>query len=105
LSIFQTVSRYLGIYYATLQSRQDSLLQHHEKSVSWKNFGKLRIAYTTQAFNEGMTHLDCVSAVEEVAKLCAKLGHQVEEAKLVVDAIRLRKAPIDGSTSHIELEY
>jgi hypothetical protein len=29
---------YLDIYVATLQSRQNCLLQPHEKSVSWNNF-------------------------------------------------------------------
>ncbi len=42
--------------------------------------GRLRIAFTTEAFTGGKVHDDCVRAVREAAGLCADLGHDVEEA-------------------------
>jgi len=42
--------------------------------------GRLRIAFTTEAFTGGAVHADCVSAVREAAALCADLGHEVVEA-------------------------
>lgn len=42
--------------------------------------GRLRIAFTTQAGSGVTIQNDCVQAVEDVAKLCAGLGHNVEEA-------------------------
>jgi amidase len=42
--------------------------------------GKLKIAFTTQPANDVRVHADCVRAVREAAKLCADLGHEVEEA-------------------------
>ena len=48
--------------------------------------GQLRIAFTTIA-REGIdVHDDCVKAVHDAAKLCADLGHEVEEAELNVGA-------------------
>jgi amidase len=41
--------------------------------------GRLRIAFTTQAVTGAVVHPDCVAAVQEAAKLCADLGHHVEE--------------------------
>ena len=41
--------------------------------------GKLRIAFTTQATTGTIVHPDCVAAVRDAAKLCADLGHHVEE--------------------------
>lgn len=51
--------------------------------------GKLRIAYTTQAFTGASVHTDCIRAIEETAKLCADLGHEVEEAapNILVDPL------------------
>lgn len=46
--------------------------------------GRLRIAYTVRAGGE-TAHPDCVRAVEEAAKLCAELGHAVEERDIDVD--------------------
>lgn len=46
--------------------------------------GRLRIAYSTEA-RGAVTHEDCVKAVEDAAKLCAGLGHEVEEKALQVD--------------------
>ncbi len=41
--------------------------------------GKLRIAFTTQSPTGSDVHPDCVAAVQDAAKLCADLGHHVEE--------------------------
>jgi amidase len=41
--------------------------------------GKLRIAFTTQAATGAAVHADCIAAVREAAKLCADLGHHIEE--------------------------
>jgi amidase len=42
--------------------------------------GNLRIAFTTVAATGVPVHADCVAAVHDAAKLCADLGHEVEEA-------------------------
>jgi amidase len=42
--------------------------------------GRLRIGFTAAAPTGVPVHPDCVSAVEDAAKLCAELGHEVEEA-------------------------
>jgi len=42
--------------------------------------GKLRIALTTGSLTGSEVHPDCVAAAEDTAKLCADLGHEVEEA-------------------------
>ncbi len=42
--------------------------------------GKLRIAFTAKAPLGTPVHPDCVAAVEDAAKLCADLGHEVVEA-------------------------
>jgi amidase len=44
--------------------------------------GKLRIAFTAKAAGGGPVHADCVEAVQKAAKLCASLGHEVEETAL-----------------------
>jgi amidase len=41
---------------------------------------RLRIAFSTHNPLGGRVHPDCVEATERGAKLCAELGHQVEEA-------------------------
>jgi amidase len=41
---------------------------------------KLRIAFTVKKLDGTALHRDCVSAVKHAAKLCEKLGHDVEEA-------------------------
>ncbi len=46
--------------------------------------GRLRIAYTTGE-REYQAHPDCARAVEEAARLCAELGHEVEERDLGLD--------------------
>jgi len=42
--------------------------------------GKLRIAFTTATITGVPVHADCVAAAQDAAKLCAELGHEVEEA-------------------------
>lgn len=45
----------------------------------------LRIAFTTKRLDGTPVHADCIAAVEEAAKLCRELGHEVEEASPTVD--------------------
>jgi len=47
--------------------------------------GKFRIALMTAVGPKPLVHPDCVSAAEEAAKLCADLGHCVEEASPRID--------------------
>lgn len=42
--------------------------------------GRLRIAFSTAAPSGATIHPDCVEAVHEAARLCADLGHAVDEA-------------------------
>lgn len=51
--------------------------------------GRLRIALQTRAFNGSDTHPDCVAAAMDAARLCAELGHEVEETSLSIHAERL----------------
>ncbi|HUN51164.1 MAG TPA: amidase family protein, partial [Candidatus Sulfotelmatobacter sp.] len=43
--------------------------------------GRLRIAFTTAAWNGSAVHAECVAAVNAAAKLCEALGHHVEEGR------------------------
>ena len=54
--------------------------------------GRLRIALTTTAFNGKPVHAECADAARAAAKLCASLGHTVEEARPQVDAGALAMA-------------
>jgi Asp-tRNA(Asn)/Glu-tRNA(Gln) amidotransferase A subunit family amidase len=47
--------------------------------------GQLRIALTAKAFNGAPVDAQCKSAVEDAAKLCESLGHQVSEAAPILD--------------------
>lgn len=49
---------------------------------------RLRIAVTRGSLIETALHADCIAAVDSAARLCAALGHSVEEAA----------PPIDGAT-------
>jgi len=49
------------------------------------NPGKLHIAFTSKPATNVAIHPDCVKAVEEAAKLCADLGHEVVEAAPTID--------------------
>ena len=53
---------------------------------------KLRIAFTTKDYSGNPIHADCKAAVEQTAKLCASLGHAVEEMPLPVDGDAIRDA-------------
>jgi amidase len=46
---------------------------------------RLRIAFSARGINGALAHADCVAAVESAAKLCADLGHRVEEAMPVLE--------------------
>jgi len=53
---------------------------------------KLRIAFSTRALYADESHPDCVAAVQDAAKLCEALGHEVVEAHLPVDRGPLAEA-------------
>jgi amidase len=50
--------------------------------------GKLRIALCKKPFLPGAPHADVLAAADDAAKLCASLGHEVEEVVLPIDAER-----------------
>jgi len=54
--------------------------------------GRLRIALTTQSITGSPVHPDCVAAAEDAARLCAELGHLVEEAAPPLDGNVLSQA-------------
>lgn len=47
--------------------------------------GRLRIAFTTKAWNGLAVDPACIAAVEDAARLCESLGHHVEEASPAFD--------------------
>ncbi|MCP3984540.1 MAG: amidase [bacterium] len=53
---------------------------------------RLRIALQRSTWNGTSTHADCVAAVEDAARLCEELGHDVVEAALEIDADAMRRA-------------
>jgi amidase len=53
--------------------------------------GRLRIAFTTKPPIPAEVHPDCLAAIEEAAKLCQELGHDVEEADPGVDGEALAR--------------
>lgn len=54
--------------------------------------GRLRIAFTTTPPTDVPVHQDCIAAVQEAAKLCAELGHEVEEASPQLEREKLVKS-------------
>lgn len=54
--------------------------------------GKLRIAFAAVAPDGASLHPDCVQAVNEAAKLCSDLGHEVAEASPAVNGEMLVRA-------------
>jgi amidase len=50
---------------------------------------KLRIAFATKKLDNRPLHPDCTAAVSSAAKLCAELGHEVEEASPGLDQAML----------------
>ena len=51
---------------------------------------KLRIALMLKDHRGAKLHPECLAAVENAAKLCAALGHTVEEADPELDMVALR---------------
>lgn len=47
--------------------------------------GRLRVALSTRALTGQDIHPDCVAAVQDAARLCESLGHQVVEASPAID--------------------
>lgn len=54
--------------------------------------GRLRLGFWSRTFRDEPIHPECASGVKKAAELCADLGHQVEEAKPVVDLDRITDA-------------
>ncbi|HRD27113.1 MAG TPA: amidase family protein, partial [Caulobacter sp.] len=54
--------------------------------------GKLRIGVIPGALDGGEIDADCAAAVADAAKLCASLGHAVEEVTLDLDFAAIREA-------------
>jgi amidase len=54
--------------------------------------GKLRIAFSTQAYTSVPVHPDCLAAVHDAAQLCVELGHEVTEAAPQLHGEMLSKA-------------
>jgi amidase len=50
---------------------------------------KLRIAFSTRKLDGNALHPDCVAAVKRAAKLCADLGHEIEEASPALDQAQM----------------
>ncbi len=68
--------------------------------------GPLRIALQTSTWNGAPTHPSCVAAAEDAAKLCASLGHHVEEARFELDLEPFREATgvIIGASTRATME-
>ncbi|MFI6287176.1 amidase [Streptomyces sp. NPDC051018] len=54
--------------------------------------GRLRIVVSRESPTGSPLHPDCVAAVEDAARLCESLGHQVEEGTPRIDAAGIAKA-------------
>ena len=54
--------------------------------------GRLRIAFTSKAFNGAVVDPECRAAVQDAAKLCSELGHRVSEAAPAIDYATLGQA-------------
>jgi amidase len=66
--------------------------------------GKLRIAYNTVPLPGTPVDPECVEAVHATARLCASLGHHVEEAAPKLDADGLARATSAITFSHLNAE-
>jgi Asp-tRNA(Asn)/Glu-tRNA(Gln) amidotransferase A subunit family amidase len=68
--------------------------------------GRLRIALQTTTWNASPTHPTCVAAAEDAAKLCASLGHHVEETRFEIDVEPFREATglIIGANTRATME-
>jgi amidase len=54
--------------------------------------GRLRIGFTTIPPTGSPVEPDCIAAVDDAAKLCADLGHEVEETKFTINGEMLSQA-------------
>ncbi|MEI8200818.1 MAG: amidase [Eubacteriales bacterium] len=54
--------------------------------------GKLHIAYSAQPFYPSNVHPDCAKGLEETARLCQSLGHDVEETSFTIDGEAFARA-------------
>jgi amidase len=54
--------------------------------------GFLRVAFTTSSATGAPVHPDCVRAVQEAAKLCESLGHEVSEASPPLEGDQISQA-------------
>jgi Asp-tRNA(Asn)/Glu-tRNA(Gln) amidotransferase A subunit family amidase len=63
--------------------------------------GRLRIGYARSAPTGVPLHPDCLAAVDAAAKLCADLGHDVEEASPAWDAAALERGFVTVFGAHI----
>ena len=54
--------------------------------------GRLRIAWWSRTLDDQPLHPECAEAAESAAKLCADLGHEVEERKLPIEMGLLSQA-------------
>ncbi|MCC6646201.1 MAG: amidase [Polyangiaceae bacterium] len=66
--------------------------------------GRLRVAFTTRPHLPGETHPDCRAAVEDAARLCESLGHDVEEASPLVDGHAFARAFVVHVASAVAAE-
>jgi len=70
--------------------------------------GKLRIAFSRQSLSLAPVHADCVAAVEDAAKLCAELGHEViEDAPSIpeIDAVSAAYLTLFGAYTASMLDH
>lgn len=65
--------------------------------------GRLRIAFSVASPSGAPTDPDCIAGVNEAARLCASLGHHVEEATPAYDWERFRNAFLDTWSSSLPL--
>ena len=63
--------------------------------------GRLSIGFARTAPTGVPLHPDCIAAVEDAAALCAGLGHDVEEASPVYDAMALERGFVAVFSAHI----
>jgi amidase/6-aminohexanoate-cyclic-dimer hydrolase len=61
---------------------------------------RLKIALQRRAASGVAVHADCIAAIEEAARLCASLGHVVEEAAPALNAEALHQALLTIISAH-----
>jgi amidase len=65
--------------------------------------GNLRIAFTTQAPSGNPVHPECIAAVHSAVRLCADLGHHLEEAYPDYDVDGYQQAAVSVIDAHTRL--